>query len=265
MVDMSHKKDGNEVVQRQALQKFMEKNGLRAAPWARAAGISEGTIRNYLRGLTRSLTYATLERLAEAADTSVDVLVGNQGGGAGERSGERRATAYNMAMANVAFTVDSGSHGMLEEIDGQYELLFRPKRKSDCKNKEYLGVKVEGNSFVGYPDGSELIFEKTNDDSEIENGRLVICEIEENGNIMRFVGKVNYHPTLTTIEYSSKEGQNFRIPYWQQVDLAQNSLSQNINSFATSPTKNKHQASVPANIDNKKILGVLVKSVKNEQ
>lgn len=53
---------------RQALRKFIAMRGLKVAPWAKKAGISEGTVRNFLTGATHSLTDQTIQKLAAAAD-----------------------------------------------------------------------------------------------------------------------------------------------------------------------------------------------------
>ncbi len=60
---------------RKQLRAFMDQAGLKARPWAIAAGLkSDGTIRNFLKGITRTLTQNTAERLARAAGVSVATI-----------------------------------------------------------------------------------------------------------------------------------------------------------------------------------------------
>ncbi len=62
-------------LRRRQLKAFMEQNGLKARPWAIAAGLrSDGTIRNFLKGITGSLTQNTVERLARAAHVPVSAI-----------------------------------------------------------------------------------------------------------------------------------------------------------------------------------------------
>ncbi|MBX7200321.1 MAG: hypothetical protein K1X51_13220 [Rhodospirillaceae bacterium] len=60
---------------RKQLKAFMDARGLKARPWAIAAGLkSDGTIRNFLKGLTGTLTQNTVERLARAAQVPVAAI-----------------------------------------------------------------------------------------------------------------------------------------------------------------------------------------------
>jgi len=60
---------------RGALRRFMDAQGLRPATWARQAGVSEGTLRNFLAGRSDSLSQATLEKLAAARGVSAAALI----------------------------------------------------------------------------------------------------------------------------------------------------------------------------------------------
>ncbi len=53
-------------LQRENLRKFMKLNNLNANSWTKKAGISEGTIRNYLSGRSASISTLSLELLAQA-------------------------------------------------------------------------------------------------------------------------------------------------------------------------------------------------------
>lgn len=62
---------------RRALRAFMQDRGLKVLPWCSAAGLSEGTLRNFLAGKSDSLSDRSYELLAEAANTPVAVLRGD--------------------------------------------------------------------------------------------------------------------------------------------------------------------------------------------
>lgn len=61
---------------RRALRAFMDARRLKVFPWCKAAGISEGTLRNFLNGDSDSLSDRSYELLAAAADTTVANLRG---------------------------------------------------------------------------------------------------------------------------------------------------------------------------------------------
>lgn len=68
--DMAKKKDPRAERKRRALQAFMDRHGLTVTGWARKADISEGTLRNFLKGTSSSLNQSTVDKLAEAIGVS---------------------------------------------------------------------------------------------------------------------------------------------------------------------------------------------------
>lgn len=58
--------------QRDAFRAFMLARHLRPTEWARAAGLPAGEILGFLTGKTRSIASASLEKLARAANCSVE-------------------------------------------------------------------------------------------------------------------------------------------------------------------------------------------------
>lgn len=61
---------------RAALRRFMDVKGLKMSPWATAAKISEGAIRNFLAGGSDSMSIRVYEALARAAGARVADLTG---------------------------------------------------------------------------------------------------------------------------------------------------------------------------------------------
>ena len=60
---------------RQALRRFMKKNGLKVSPWCEKAGISEGALRAYIvEERTDSMKQSNLDALALAAGTTVEKM-----------------------------------------------------------------------------------------------------------------------------------------------------------------------------------------------
>jgi len=54
----------------------MRKRGLKVAPWTKAAGIRESTLRGYLSNRSNSMTLSTVRKLAETANVSLPELLG---------------------------------------------------------------------------------------------------------------------------------------------------------------------------------------------
>ncbi len=70
MGDMAVIEDKTALQRRRDLEAFIEVRGLKVTPWAKRAGVAEGTVRNFLAGRSATLTQATVEALAAAADVS---------------------------------------------------------------------------------------------------------------------------------------------------------------------------------------------------
>lgn len=64
--------------QRAAIKHAMAKHGLIVTSWCRDAGISEGTLRNFLSGENESMQTNNLEMLARAAGVSLSELLGEE-------------------------------------------------------------------------------------------------------------------------------------------------------------------------------------------
>jgi len=61
-------------LQRDAFRRFMLSRHLRPSEWARAAGVPAGEILGFLTGKARSISPAALEKLARAANCTVEEL-----------------------------------------------------------------------------------------------------------------------------------------------------------------------------------------------
>jgi phage repressor protein C with HTH and peptisase S24 domain len=61
---------------RRALREYMKRRGLKVYPWTQEAGISEGTLRNFLKGDSDSMSDRSYALLARADGTTVAVLRG---------------------------------------------------------------------------------------------------------------------------------------------------------------------------------------------
>ncbi len=70
---MKRKQQTNNL-RRQDLQRFITARKIKVARWAKEAGISEGTIRNFLTKRSETLTQATVDALADAMGIATSVI-----------------------------------------------------------------------------------------------------------------------------------------------------------------------------------------------
>jgi SOS-response transcriptional repressor LexA len=68
------KKQQTTNLRRQDLQRFITARKIKVARWAKEAGISEGTIRNFLTKRSETLTQATVDALAAAMGVATSVI-----------------------------------------------------------------------------------------------------------------------------------------------------------------------------------------------
>lgn len=71
---------------RDALQAFIEREGLVLSAWAREADVSEGAVRNFIAGRSRSLSTTTLQALARVINVHPWELIGDMAAGGGRYS-----------------------------------------------------------------------------------------------------------------------------------------------------------------------------------
>jgi SOS-response transcriptional repressor LexA len=70
----NNKNQATSDLRRRDLETFIAARGLKVARWAREAGISEGTIRNFLMKRSETLTQATVDALAMAVGVAASVI-----------------------------------------------------------------------------------------------------------------------------------------------------------------------------------------------
>lgn len=63
--------ENKEDINRATIREYMKRKNVKVTPWTRDAGISEGTLRNYLKGISKTLNMASLQKLADAHGVSI--------------------------------------------------------------------------------------------------------------------------------------------------------------------------------------------------
>jgi DNA-binding Xre family transcriptional regulator len=126
---------------RTAFIAFMEKRKLKAHPWATKAGIRSSTIYNFISGDTKGMSGSTLQKLAEAAGSTVDELLGMKPEGDDQR-------------VPLAYVV--GVHGRLFDAD-DIEFVARPT--SAAKGLALVAARIDRDGLHPIPGGWLLFIE----------------------------------------------------------------------------------------------------------
>lgn len=130
---------------RRDLQQFIDAHDITVSRWAKEAGISEGTVRNFLAGRSETLTQATVEALAEALDVTASAIFPSQEKRRG-RKGTRDALTF-IAKSPGGFgakdlpimgTVQTGGRGLAR---GTATVTERPAYLKGIKTAYALGLR----------------------------------------------------------------------------------------------------------------------------
>ena len=142
----------------------MDKRGLKPHPWAKTAGIRSSTLYNYLSGLSGNLTADTLQKLAQAAGTSVDELLGIS-------SSPPKGTAAQPIRIDAVV----GIYGRVFNLDVEQ---FVPIAINDI---EVCAARIDKDGLHPVPGGWILVYEKTPRSSEDLIGKLAVVELAAQG------------------------------------------------------------------------------------
>lgn len=131
---------------RSALQRVMVEKHLSINAWATAAGITEGALRSFLKGRTRTMKAESIERLATVADTPIAVIYNET-----PRAAMTQLVGYVGAGAEV-FPIDDHEKGA-----GLDDVPMPPHAGDEI----LVGVRVRGDSMrPAYFDGDVLYYRR---------------------------------------------------------------------------------------------------------
>lgn len=143
-VGMGKKEEADQ--RRKALADFMERRNLKAAPWAKLAGLkSPNALYNFLNGHSDSLHYDTTKALADAAHVGVPELFGEPPL-RGELRDDRREDMYIALLAVMAgadrLANPPGPGVIAAATIGLYERL-RHLGEAEIEESELKGLAME--------------------------------------------------------------------------------------------------------------------------
>lgn len=144
-----------------ALKRFMESRGLKAHPWATAAGLRSSTLYNFLSGKSQSLSSESLERLAQAAGATVDEIL----------SGETTAKVVAQGTVWMRYTV--GVFGRLFAMDSPTQIA-RPSGVP--QDVDVIAARIDGDGLHPIPNGWTVFYEALERDPETLVGKLCVVK-----------------------------------------------------------------------------------------
>jgi phage repressor protein C with HTH and peptisase S24 domain len=147
-------------VSRAAILRVMSDRKLKMLPWATAAGMAEGTLRNFLAGKANSMRSDTYAALADAAGVTVDQLLGvdddmppaaPDDGGSTERPWPAPGTVH-VAEIDVHASAGHGALVDMEQNGGSWGFP-EPWLRSElhAAPMDLRVITIEGDSMVSDP------------------------------------------------------------------------------------------------------------------
>lgn len=144
-----------ENLNRAEIQKYMDDNGIAPARWCMDAGLSPGTLRNYMNGTTKTLTTKTLSKLADVKDITLSLEDGllKITDKLTQSSNTENKPDYNKPIipvvgkagaGEVNFPIDDYAMG-----DGMYHTERPPGLTGDAVALEVLGDSMEPAFYDG--------------------------------------------------------------------------------------------------------------------
>lgn len=164
-----------DVVRRAALKAFMAAKGLKPHPWAQAAGMRSSALYNFLSGRTHSLNADSLQKLAKAANATVDEILSGKVDGHAPKSRPKEG---------VAPTTTSRGDVPLRWLVGVYGKMFAmekamtvPRPVGVPPGVESVAARVDGDGLHPIPSGWIVFFEAAAKTPEEVIGKLCVVRV----------------------------------------------------------------------------------------
>ena len=162
-------------VRRAALKEFMAAKGLKPHPWAQAAGLRSSALYNFLSGRTHSLTADSLQKLARAADATVDeILIGKVDGPAVKVRSKEETAPITTSRSDVSVRWLVGVYGKMFAME-KAMTVARPVGVPP--GVEAVAARVDGDGLHPIPSGWMVFFEAAVKQPEEVIGKLCVVRI----------------------------------------------------------------------------------------
>ena len=191
-----------------ALQAFMDAKGLKAHPWAKAAGLRSSTLYNFLSGRSHSLTYDSLQRLAKAAGTSVDELLSGKPPATQARKKDA-AAPHSTSKGGIALRWLVGIYGRLYPMD-ENVTVDRPVGLP--QGVEVVAARIDGDGLHPIPSDWLVFFAAEAKSPEEVVGKLCVVRVRGNSQPMiREVRRGQAAGLFTLLSWAASPVENVEV------------------------------------------------------
>ena len=162
-------------VRRSSLKAFMAAKGLKPHPWAQAAGLRSSALYNYLAGRSHSLTADSLQKLAKAADATVDeILIGKVDGPTVKVRSKEETAPITTSRGDVPLRWLVGVYGKMFAME---KAMTVPRPVGVPPGVEAVAARVDGDGLHPIPSGWMVFFEAAAKQPEEVIGKLCVVRI----------------------------------------------------------------------------------------
>jgi transcriptional regulator with XRE-family HTH domain len=189
-----------------ALKRFMAAKGLKPHPWALAAGLRSSTLYNFLSGTSKSLSSDSLERLAKAANVTVDELLGSAPRPQAAPAAAPAERAASRHKVPLGWTI--GIYGRLFEMDPV--TIDRPVGIGP--EQDVVAARVDGDGLHPVPPGWTVFFARTAQDPASLVGKVAVVRVPGHAQMLvREVRRGTQSGLWTLLSWSASPMENVEI------------------------------------------------------
>lgn len=163
---------------RAAFRRWLETNDLSPHQAAKKAGISPGTLYNYLAGTSETLSTAVLQKLASVTGQSVEAIL------TGTAPKEQISVLFRIGHSGRFFAVDKG------------EVLSVARPAGVAPDDQVAAAQVDGDALLPIPAGWLVFFRTTTEKPENLVGHMAVVRFSGGGDA----------PVIRTIRRGSQAG-----------------------------------------------------------
>lgn len=189
----------DEKQRRSALQSFIDQHDLRVAPWARAAGLGESTVRDFLSGRNRTLTDETYEKLAAAATEKIGRTVS---------ASELRGDPVVTRMIAIAGYVGAGGEIVFDDAYAKGAGLDEVEAPPG-ETRSVVAVAIRGESQLPFYREGDVVFytrEPPISPAELVNEQCIVRLAEPDGRtLLKFIKRGTHAKRFTLASFNAED------------------------------------------------------------
>lgn len=164
-----------------------------------------------------------------------------------------------LVVVDVVEEVDSAIGGWVQPLEQDASYQLRMKMTSNSLSSPLYAVQMKGSHHREFSDGTELVFAGVTQETVLENGKYVLVEEKVDGRTLRYMGRLEVGPSIVCIRFDADHPRHHQTIVYQQL--------QQQRAWLEDGGRDALSAELPqvsAESEGRRIVGVLVKSIRNE-